>query len=261
MLTMTCNSSVGNFWAWVVPAWTFSLFGKTFELNPGPFNVKEHTLVTIMTAAGTAPSYAIDILLAQEIYYDQAFHWGFQLLLILSTQAMGLGVAGISRRFLVWPSAMVWPATLVFTSVMYSLHDHTPSDPAATNGWKMGRYIFFLIVSGCTFVWEWIPNVFATFLSVFTFPIWIAPNNVVVNQLFGSTSGIGILPISFDWNTISGYLGSPLQFPAFAIFNLLAGFLFVFVAALGMTYGGPDYFKYLPIRYGPILRVTELESL
>jgi hypothetical protein len=33
--------------------------------------------------------------------------WGFQILLIVSTQAMGLGVAGILRRYLVWPAAMV----------------------------------------------------------------------------------------------------------------------------------------------------------
>lgn len=56
-----------------MPCWSFKVFGHRLELNPGPFSVKEHTIVTIMTAAGTAPSYAIDILLAQEIFYHQYF--------------------------------------------------------------------------------------------------------------------------------------------------------------------------------------------
>lgn len=56
-----------------MPEKSFRLFGINFELNPGPFNVKEHTIITMMTAAGSAYSYAFDILLAQEIYYEQKF--------------------------------------------------------------------------------------------------------------------------------------------------------------------------------------------
>lgn len=98
---------LGCAWAKTMPNKSFKIFGKTIEVNPGPFNVKEHTIITIMTAAGSAVSYAFDILLAQEIFYKQFFKWGFQLLLVLSTQAMGFGLAGVARRFLVWPSSMV----------------------------------------------------------------------------------------------------------------------------------------------------------
>jgi OPT family small oligopeptide transporter len=238
---------IGCFWARVVPNWRFSVFGHEFELNPGPFNVKEHTIITMMTAAGTAASYAIDILLAQEIFYDQKLGWGFQILLILSTQAMGFGVAGVARRFLVWPSSMVWPAVLITTTVMYSLHDHSPADPAMTNGWKIGRYSFFLIVAAGTFVWEWVPQVFAQFLQLFMFPCWIAPNNVVVNQIFGGNTGLGLLPISFDWSIISGFLLSPLQTPAFAIANVAAGIFVMLLGIIGLAYAGPEFYRYLPL--------------
>ncbi len=77
------------------------------ELNPGPFNKKEHTLITMMAAAGTSISYSISILIAQQIFYGQSWGWGFQILLIMSTQAMGFGLAGVMRRFLIWPAAMV----------------------------------------------------------------------------------------------------------------------------------------------------------
>lgn len=103
---MTDNTcSIGRGWTAVMPNKQYSLFGRKFNLNPCSFNKKEHTIITVMTAAGAGSSYAIDILLAQEIYYGQYFQWGFQILLIISTQAMGYGLAGIMRRFLVWPAA------------------------------------------------------------------------------------------------------------------------------------------------------------
>lgn len=95
-----------------MPNREYSLYGHGFNLNPCPFNKKEHTIITVMTAAGASSSYAINILLAQEIYYGQYFQWGFQILLITSTQAMGYGLAGIMRRFLVWPAAYVIPSQL-----------------------------------------------------------------------------------------------------------------------------------------------------
>ncbi len=62
---------MGKGWANFFPDVSFKLFGQELSLNPGPFNVKEHTLITIMTAAGSSASYAIDILLAQEVFYKQ----------------------------------------------------------------------------------------------------------------------------------------------------------------------------------------------
>ncbi|CAN8105626.1 unnamed protein product [Discula destructiva] len=239
---------MGKGWHAVMPNWKFRLFGHQIEMNPeSPFNMKEHTVIVIMTAAGSALSYALDILLAQEVFYKQFFGWGFQILLIFSTQAMGFGLAGVMRRFLVWPSAMVWPATLIFTTVMSTLHDHSPADPSLTNGWKIGRYKFFLIVAACTFCYEWIPQVIAQFLQVFTFACFIAPNNVLVNQLLGGQTGVGLLPISFDWATISGFLLSPLQTPAFAIFNVGVGILVMMLGSIGLAYAGPEFYRYLPI--------------
>jgi hypothetical protein len=57
----------------------------------------------------------------------------------------GVGMAGLVRRFLVWPAAMIWPANLVNTAMFYTLHDHRKSDPAQTNGWSIGRYRWFLV--------------------------------------------------------------------------------------------------------------------
>lgn len=239
---------MGIAWAKYVPDYRFKLFGSEVSLNPGPFNKKEHTIITMMTAAGSSPSYSISILISQQVFYGQAWGWGFQILLILSTQAMGFGVAGVLRRFLVWPAAMVWPATLITCTIMDGLHNHAGSDPATSNGWKMGRYTFFLIVSGATFLWSWLPNTVAPFLSYLgMFPTWIAPNNVVVNQVFGGRNNMGFIPGTLDWSSVSGFFTSPLQFPAFAVYNFLAGGLLIIIGGFGLAFSGPDFMQYLPL--------------
>lgn len=239
--------SIGCLAAKVIPDKSLRLLGHTLRLNPGPFNIKEHTLIMAMTAAGASTSYAINVLSAQEFYYHKRFGWWFEVFLIVSSQAMGLGMAGITRRFLVWPSSMIWPSTLITSAVVHSLHNHQGADPAATNSWKIGRYRFFLIVAGATFAWEWMPQVIAPFLQYFSFITWIAPNNVLLNQLFGISSGLGLLPISFDWNNVSSYFHSPLQFPTFTLFNMGIGVLICTIGAACLGFAGPDYYRYLPI--------------
>jgi len=83
---------------------------------------------------------------------NQNFGWGFQLLFGITTLCTGYGLAGLTRRFLVWPAAMIWPGDLVNTTLFYILHDDMPLDPAKTDGWRMGRYRWFLYVMGGGFV-------------------------------------------------------------------------------------------------------------
>jgi OPT family small oligopeptide transporter len=39
---------LGNFWAKYMPKRKFTTFGREWTLNPGPFTIKEHTLIAIM---------------------------------------------------------------------------------------------------------------------------------------------------------------------------------------------------------------------
>ena len=38
---------VGKAWGKYMPNWEFSLFGLPIQLHPSPFNIKEHTLITV----------------------------------------------------------------------------------------------------------------------------------------------------------------------------------------------------------------------
>ena len=120
---------LGVGWYYAMPKRKFRLFGKSFTLNPGPFNMKEHTIIVVMANVNVAGmaflvrksamsatnaddhsggvAYATDTLTAQRGFYGQNFGWGFNILLCISTQMMGYGLAGIFRKILVWPGKAV----------------------------------------------------------------------------------------------------------------------------------------------------------
>ena len=78
-----------------------SIFKKvTLKFNPGPFNVKEHAIIVVMASVSFSVAYATDIILAQKVFYKQDFGLMWQLLLVVSTQSLGYGIAGMMRRFL-----------------------------------------------------------------------------------------------------------------------------------------------------------------
>ena len=85
-------------------------------------------------------------------------------------------------------------------------------------------------------------------MSAFVFITWIKPNNVVVNQLFGSATGISLIPLTFDWTQITSALASPLIAPWHAIGNTLIGTVFFFwIITCAVHYSNTWYAQYLPI--------------
>ncbi len=83
-----------------MPTHRFNTFGLRWSLNPGPFNCKEHSIVVVMASVSFSVAYATDIILAQLVFYKQNFGIPFQLLLTISTQSLGYGIAGVMRKFL-----------------------------------------------------------------------------------------------------------------------------------------------------------------
>jgi len=148
---------LGMLWDVVVP----------LKWRDGPFNYKEHTLIVIMANVSFSNggyAYSTDTLVAMKAFYGVDFGWGFQLLVTWGTQMIGYGMAGMLRKFLVWPASMIWPSNFVNTSLFYALHDHSPTDPAKANGWGIARFKYFLIVFVASFVWYWFPG--KRFLSI-----------------------------------------------------------------------------------------------
>ncbi|KAK8340773.1 hypothetical protein V6Z12_A08G119900 [Gossypium hirsutum] len=172
-----------------------------FTLNPGPFNVKEHVLITIFANSGAGSVYAIHVVTVVKVFYKQHITFFVSLIVILTTQVLGFGWAGIFRRYLVEPAAMWWPANLVQVSLFRALHE---KEERAKGG--VTRTQFFLIAFICT------------------------------QQLGSGLYGLGIGAIGLDWSTISSYLGSPLASPWFATANVAAGYIFVMYVLTPICY-------------------------
>ncbi|TPX17527.1 uncharacterized protein E0L32_003170 [Thyridium curvatum] len=240
----------GCLWAKVMPTRVYTTFGVQWTLNTGPFTIKEHAVVTLMSNVCISYAYATDALLALagKPFYNVDMGWGFQLLFTLSSQLIGIALAGMFRRFLVWPAAMIWPGQFAITSLFYALHDKSKSDGSTSNGWTISRYRWFVYVMCGMFIYYWIPGVLWQGLSVFAFVTWIKPNNVVINQLFGGFTGLSLIPITFDWTYVSAYLQDPLLSPVHSHINTLIGlFIFMIFTTIGITYSKALYSEYLPI--------------
>ncbi|PHH64337.1 hypothetical protein CDD81_4694 [Ophiocordyceps australis] len=165
---------------------------KKISLNPGRFNKKEHMLITIM--AGTSAGVPITNfviwmqVLPQYLNQQYAKNFGYILLNSLATAFIGYGLAGIVRRFLVYPTHCVWPLSLATIALNGALH-HEENQPIAgpfNRIWTISRYL----------------------LAIFSWMTWISPNNRDLDILTGMQNGVGLLnPIpTLDWNIITTFL-------------------------------------------------------
>ena len=70
---------------------------------------------------------------------------------ILGTQLIGYGLAGISRRYLVKPAAMMWPSILPTVALLNSFHNKDEE----SSKYPLSRYSFFWLVFLFGFLWAW----------------------------------------------------------------------------------------------------------
>ncbi|KAJ3280197.1 hypothetical protein HK104_000836, partial [Borealophlyctis nickersoniae] len=193
-------------------------------LNPGPFTVKEHVLITVIAGAGGV-AYGVDNVVAQKaealmgntsITLFESMCW------VLTTQLIGYGLAGVSRRFLVYPPAMLWPNTLSTVALFVGFHGDHRDD--ATAKWKMSRYKFFWIVFVGVFVYTWIPEYFMVVLQSFSILCFFGGNKTL--RFLASADngeGVGLGALTLDWYYVGGAM---LTLPWWAIVNNMASNLF-----------------------------------
>ncbi|KAF4447556.1 Sexual differentiation process protein isp4 [Fusarium austroafricanum] len=243
----------GKFLEKTLPDVSFTIFGVRHSLNPGPFNKKEHMLITIMSNISLGTPYTNYVVWIQYLpfYFNQphAMSIGYQILLGLSSKFIGYGLAGICRRFLVYPSFCLWPTTLVCIALNTALHDESdlPVAGPLKRIWKMSRFKFFSIAFGAMFAYFWLPNYFFAGLSWFSWMTWISPNSRDLATITGGRTGLGLNPFpTLDWNIITSGC-DPLMVPFFTTFNFFSGALLSFFIILGVYYGNASFTSYLPV--------------
>jgi hypothetical protein len=213
-------------------------------LAQGRWNEKEHSCVYISSNVSFGFAFATDVIVEQTHFYNQKVSILYQLLLILSTQILGYSFAGLARRFLVRPGGMIWPGTLMSAAMFTTLHKE---ENTVANGWKITRWKFFFVVWLSAFLFYFLPGLLFPALSYFSVITWFWPKNVVVANLFGVASGLGLFPVTFDWAQIA-YIGSPLLTPFWAAMNVVGGLVLVMWIIAPIAYYNNIFFSsYMPI--------------
>ncbi|ORY28793.1 OPT oligopeptide transporter protein-domain-containing protein [Naematelia encephala] len=201
---------------------TRRIFG--IELNPGRFSVKEAILVSVIATSGASSAYAADILAIMDLYYKTPLSTIPSIVLLLTTQCIGFGLAGMLQNLLVNPPAMYWPSTLVTVQLFTTLYSTTTTSLSRSaqiltrNRLKIFTFIFI-----ATFLYQFLPFLlFPTLTSVAI--LCLADNESWWMRTLGSGySGLGMLDFSFDWSSVGS--SGPLYTPYWALGNYFGGLI------------------------------------
>ncbi|PON59621.1 Tetrapeptide transporter [Parasponia andersonii] len=239
---------VGRFMAAVLPETKFRIPGlgpREFSLNPGPFNIKEHVLISIFANAGSAfgngSAYAIMIVDIIKAFYVRKISFLAGWLLIITTQVLGYGWAGLLRKYVVEPSHMWWPSTLVQISLFRTLHEKEEVD--RDNKHRISRAKFFVIALICSFCWYVFPGYLFQTLQSISWVCWAFPNSVTAHQIGSGLKGLGLGAFTMDWSTVASFLFSPLICPFFAIVNVFVGYVLIIYLVIPVSYWGFNVFS------------------
>lgn len=220
---------IGRFMASVLPNREVKVFGSWgFNLNPGPFNMKEHVIITIFAncgvSSGGGDAYSIGAITVMKAYYKQTISFLCAVIIVLTTQLVGYGWAGMLRKFLVDPVEMWWPSNLAQVSLFRALHEKD------VNSKGPSRMKFFMIFFFGSFVYYAFPGYLFPILSFFSWVCWVWPHSITAQQIGSGYHGLGIGAFTLDWAGISAYHGSPLVAPWHSILNIAAGFvMFIYI--------------------------------
>lgn len=233
----------GKFWEGFMP--NFSIYG--FKINNGKWTQKEQMLVTIMFNISLGLPYAISQIFVQRLpmFYNNAWaaSYGYQFLLLVSTQLVGFGAAGIMRSILVKPAFCLWPGTLPCLALNRAL---LVPDKFSECRPLYPRYRFFLVVALISFVYFWLPDYLFEGLSNFSWMSWIRPKNhtlAIVTDMYG----LGLNPIpTMDWNILNS--NSCLVTPFFSYLNTMIGGLIAGALVIPLLY----WSNYMGTQYLPI---------
>ncbi|KIO28855.1 hypothetical protein M407DRAFT_21934 [Tulasnella calospora MUT 4182] len=225
--TVILGYAGGRLLAATLPIRSWTIAGYEFSLNPGPFNIKEHALIYILAGIiiNTSPvPYGMGAVIVWDKRYMQPLRTGFTFLFLISSQLIGFGLVGLCRQFFIYPASAIWPTNLAVSAMLNTLHAENDVGPDRKG---LSRLRLFFAATAISCLWVFLPGYLFTAFSYFSFICWIWPRNVVVNQLFGSVSGLGLNVLTFDWSQVT-WIGSPLIIPFWAQVHTFASFVILY---------------------------------
>ncbi|AOW00236.1 YALI0A03949p [Yarrowia lipolytica CLIB122] len=236
----------GKLLEFILPDWGFTFRGHRISLNPGPWSRKEQMFATFFISGGGTPYITtanIPVQLLPMFYHETWATFGYQTILTLSNQLIGMGLTGMLRRFAIYPAKAMWPMSMPTIALNRALLQ--PKRKERINGWTISAYLFFFASFCFMFIYFWFPNYIFQALSTFNWMTWIAPNNKNLAFITGSQN-MGINPFpTFDWNVITGGAGDPLVVPWSTLLNVYFGVWIGTFAIIGVFFNNVRNTAYL----------------
>lgn len=69
----------------------------------------------------------------------------------MSTQLIGFSMGGVTRRFLVTPPSMIWPANLVYCALFNTLHSQHYAGIGERGGLSRERFFVYVLIGGTVY--------------------------------------------------------------------------------------------------------------
>lgn len=161
-----------------------------------------------------------------DLYFHTTLSATASIVLLLTTQCIGFGLAGMVHNLLVSPPAMYWPSTLVVVQLFTTLYP-TPSTTSSASSVRTQRLLtakrfqVFLAIFVAVFLYQFLP--FLLFPTLTSISVLCLINNKSwwMRTLGSAYDGLGFLDFSFDWSSIG--TAGPLYTPYWALGNYFGG--------------------------------------
>lgn len=92
-----------------------------------------------------------------------------------------------------------------------------------------------------SFAYFIVPNYLFPSITALSFVCWIWKDSVTAQIIGAGRGGLGVGAFALDWSTAASFLDSPLATPAFAIINMMVGFIIVVYILVPIAYWSNSY--------------------
>ncbi|CAK5275079.1 unnamed protein product [Mycena citricolor] len=193
-------------------------FGKwTFNLNPGPFSIKEHVAIVLAANTGATNNLGDYVLSPLAVYYNQPMNGWLAILFMWSCVFIGFSLATLCRSFLIDNPNTMFPLTLQQVSVFNAMRSSFEMNSATAK--KQMRVFWYGIL--IFFLWEFLPEYIFPFTSSLAFLCWVT-DDPIANFLGSGLGGAGLLNFTLDWSNIGSSL---IYYPFWAQVNTFVAFV------------------------------------
>ncbi|KAJ6032456.1 hypothetical protein N7540_003188 [Penicillium herquei] len=231
---------LGHFLAKVLPAWKIGLGSWSLSLNPGPWSIKEHVLVTVTAASCATYNLGYGPIVLAELWYGTRIQPAVAIFFMWAIVWTGYSFAALARHILLPDPEYIWPQALMQTTLFETFRKQDTSSPMARRQMK----VFFFAILGMT-LWQFLPEYVFTFLSSLAFLCWVAPRNPVANFIGSGLGGMGFLNLSLDWSNINWNGSSIMLTPFWTQVILFLAFVFsCWVLIPAAKYGNLGSYKH-----------------